>query len=132
MSCTGRAPEAKAERIIAEELERQGWQESDLAARPKSDAVELLEMTQAMADPFLGDVGWISFTGGNGTWTQVTANNLVAPAKAANALITLYATTGAVLHGYGAVLIDDVTLAPTTASPGQTNEVSSAMQAAKV
>ena len=49
--CTGRAPEAKAERVIAEELERQGWQESELAARPKSDAVELLEMTQAMVCP---------------------------------------------------------------------------------
>ena len=33
--------EAKAERIIAEELERQGGQESDLAARRKSDAVKL-------------------------------------------------------------------------------------------
>ena len=31
----------KAERIIAEELERHGWQESDLAARRKSDAVKL-------------------------------------------------------------------------------------------
>ena len=41
MICTGRAPEAKAERVIAEELERQGWQESDLAARRKSDAVKL-------------------------------------------------------------------------------------------
>lgn len=78
----------------------------------------------------IGDVGWISFTGGNGAWTQVTANNLVAPAKATNALITVYATTGAVLHGYGAVLIDDVTLAPATASPGQTNEVPSAVRAA--
>jgi hypothetical protein len=33
--------EAKAERIIAEELERQGGQESDLAARRKRDAVKL-------------------------------------------------------------------------------------------
>ena len=33
--------EAKAERIIAEELERQGWQESDLVARRKSDGVKL-------------------------------------------------------------------------------------------
>jgi hypothetical protein len=33
--------EAKAERIIAEELERQGWQEVDLLARRKSDAVKL-------------------------------------------------------------------------------------------
>ena len=32
--------EAKAERIIAEELARQGWQESDLVARRKSDTVK--------------------------------------------------------------------------------------------
>ncbi len=33
--------EAKAERIIAEELQRQGWQEADLLARRKNDAVKL-------------------------------------------------------------------------------------------
>jgi hypothetical protein len=33
--------EAKAERIIAEELQRQGWQEADLLARCKNDAVKL-------------------------------------------------------------------------------------------
>ena len=33
--------EAKAERIIAEELQRQGLQEADLLARRKSDAVKL-------------------------------------------------------------------------------------------
>jgi len=33
--------EAKAERIIAQELQRQGWQEADLLARRKSDAVKL-------------------------------------------------------------------------------------------
>ena len=33
--------EAKAERVIAEELQRQGWQEADLLARPKNDAVKL-------------------------------------------------------------------------------------------
>jgi hypothetical protein len=32
---------AKAERIIAEELQRQGWQEADLLVRPKNDAVKL-------------------------------------------------------------------------------------------
>ena len=32
--------EAKAERIIAVELQRQGWQEADLLARRKSDAVK--------------------------------------------------------------------------------------------
>jgi hypothetical protein len=33
--------EAKAERIIAQELQRQGWQEADLLVRPKNDAVKL-------------------------------------------------------------------------------------------
>ena len=33
--------EAKAERIIAEELKRQSWQEADLLVRPKNDAVKL-------------------------------------------------------------------------------------------
>ena len=33
--------EAKAERIIAEELQRQGWQDADLRARRKGDAVKL-------------------------------------------------------------------------------------------
>ena len=33
--------EAKGERIIAEELQRQGWQEADLLVRRKNDAVKL-------------------------------------------------------------------------------------------
>ena len=33
--------EAKAERIIAQELQRQGWQEADLLVRPKNDSVKL-------------------------------------------------------------------------------------------
>jgi hypothetical protein len=33
--------EAKAERIIAQELQRQGWQEADLLVRPKNDTVKL-------------------------------------------------------------------------------------------
>ena len=35
------SPEAKAERIIGEELGRRGWREADLAARRKSDAGKL-------------------------------------------------------------------------------------------
>jgi hypothetical protein len=33
--------EAKGQRIMAEELQRQGWQEGDLLVRPKNDAVKL-------------------------------------------------------------------------------------------
>jgi REP element-mobilizing transposase RayT len=34
--------EAKAQRIVAQELNRLGWQEADLAARPKSDPAKLV------------------------------------------------------------------------------------------
>jgi hypothetical protein len=34
----GETAEAKGERIIAEELQRLGWSESDLVIRPKNDA----------------------------------------------------------------------------------------------
>jgi beta-glucanase (GH16 family) len=74
----------------------------------------------------VGTYGWISFTGGNGSWTQISANNLVAPTNAVNALIAIYATTGAVAHGYGDVLIDDVSLG--SATPGQTNVLSAVAQ----
>jgi hypothetical protein len=42
----------------------------------------------------VGDTGWIGFVGGGGSWTQISANNLVAPPSATNALITLYGTDG--------------------------------------
>jgi beta-glucanase (GH16 family) len=72
------------------------------------------------------DTGWIGFTGGGGFWTQISDNDLVAPTNAVNALITIYATTGAVAQGYGDVLIDDVSLA--SATPGQTNKLSPVVQ----
>ena len=67
----------------------------------------------------LANLAWKGFNGGNGTWAQITATNLVAPANTVDALIELYGTTGAVLHGYGEVLLDDFSLALNT--PGQTN-----------
>ncbi len=74
----------------------------------------------------IGSVGWNSFTGGNGSWAQISTNNLVAPTNAVNALITIYATTGGVLKGYGNVLIDDVSLS--YATPGQTNTLAAVVQ----
>lgn len=59
-----------------------------------------------------------NFTGGNGTWANITANGLVAPAGATTALIQILGNTGAVLGGYGEVLIDDVSLASTTLTGG--------------
>ena len=72
----------------------------------------------------VGTVGWSGFTAGNGFWSQVAVNNVVAPATAVNALIEFYSATGAVLNGYGGVLIDDVALTYATAS--QTNVIAAA------
>ena len=74
----------------------------------------------------ISDTGWIGFAGGNGSWTQINGNNLVAPTNAVNAQITIYATTGAVAQGYGDVLIDDVSLS--YATPSQTNVLSAVVQ----
>ena len=71
-------------------------------------------------------VDWTGFSAGNGVWTQVTVNNLVAPANAVNAYLQIYGATGAVLNGSGSVLIDDVSLSYST--PSQTNKLSAAVQ----
>ena len=62
----------------------------------------------------VGAVGWTSFTGGTGTWTQISAGSVVAPATAVNALIQIVGLTGADVGAYGGVLIDDVSLTTTT------------------
>jgi hypothetical protein len=76
----------------------------------------------------LGSVGWNSITSGYSAWTQNVATNLTAPAGAVKAQIQVSVTTGAVLNGYGAVLIDDVALAANT--PGQTNILTATVQPA--
>lgn len=76
----------------------------------------------------ISDTGWIGFTGGNSQWTQINRTNLVAPASAVNAKITLYATTGTVANGHGDVLIDEVSLA--YAEPGETNLIPATVQSA--
>lgn len=62
----------------------------------------------------VGSVGLSGFTAGNGVWSQFTVSNLVAPATAVNASLKIYGATGAVNHGYGGVLIDDVALSYAT------------------
>ena len=59
-----------------------------------------------------GGVGFLNFTGGNGTWQEITASGLVAPDEAATALIQIIGKTGAVAEAgaFGEVLIDDLTL----------------------
>ena len=47
-----------------------------------------------------------------------------------NALLQVYNATGAVLHGYGAVLIHDVSLVSAASSQNQTNEVPSSVEVA--
>jgi endoglucanase Acf2 len=76
----------------------------------------------------LGSVGWNSISAGYGAWTQNVATNLTAPANTVKAQIQISVTTGAVLNGYGEVLIDDVALAANT--PGQTNFIAATVQPA--
>ena len=74
----------------------------------------------------VGNVGLTGFSGGNGAWSQVVVNNLVAPANAVNASVKIYGATGAVKNGSGGVLIDDVALSFATSSV--TNVVAAVMQ----
>jgi hypothetical protein len=59
-----------------------------------------------------GGVGFLDFSGGAGTWKEITASGLVAPEGAATALIQIFGTTGAVADpgAIGEVLIDDLSL----------------------
>jgi len=52
-------PEAQAERIIAEELERGRWQEADLKTRPKGDSVKVALAVRLRAETMM-TVGWIA------------------------------------------------------------------------
>ncbi|MGJ8697503.1 MAG: hypothetical protein ACSHYF_14395 [Verrucomicrobiaceae bacterium] len=63
--------------------------------------------------------GFTGFTGGNGSWTQISTNGIVAPAGAASAYIQIFGATGAVAgaEAKGEVLIDDASLI--TSSSGQ-------------
>lgn len=75
----------------------------------------------------VGAIGWTGFTGGNGSWTQITASPAVAPPTAVDALIQIFGNTGAVANGFGAVEIDDVSLTTTTAN-GPTDVLSPTVQ----
>ncbi len=67
---------------------------------------------------FLSQSGVTSFTGGSGTWAQITQNGLVAPAGANTALIQILGVTGATAGDAGEVLIDDVSLSNTSLTGG--------------
>lgn len=64
-----------------------------------------------------GGVGFNNFQGGFGVWEEIIATGLVAPENAATALIQIIGKTGGVEGGLGEVLIDDVELITTIASP---------------
>ncbi len=74
----------------------------------------------------VGSVGLTGFSASTGTWSQIVANNLIAPASAVNASLKIYGATGSVKNGYGGVLIDSVALSFPTA--GQTNLVGVSVQ----
>ncbi len=59
------------------------------------------------------EVGPTGFTGGDSTWAEISASNLVAPAGAASVLVEFFANTGAVpsVDEKGEVLLDDIRLA---------------------
>ena len=73
----------------------------------------------------VGAVGFNNFTGGNGTWSQISTGPVVAPATAVNVLIDVRVATGGILNDFGEVLIDDASLAATT--PGDTINILSPM-----
>ena len=58
------------------------------------------------------DVGFNSFSGGNGTWRKIAASNLVAPANATGVFIQIFGATGAVsgTDAKGEVFIDSINL----------------------
>ena len=58
------------------------------------------------------DVGFNAFSGGEGSWAEISAANLVAPPQAASVFIQIFGATGAVAGdaAKGEVLIDNVSL----------------------
>jgi hypothetical protein len=77
---------------------------------------------------FLSQSGVTSFTGGSGTWAQITQNGLVAPAGANTALIQILGVTGSTVGDAGEVLIDDVSLSSTSLTGGPNVLVPTAQQ----
>jgi len=92
------------------------WAKS-LGKNPAGGYVQQYKVTWLdVNSAIVGAVGFTGFTGGNGTWTQISSGPVVAPATAVNALIDIYAVTGGIQNDFGGVLVDDVSLA--TATPG--------------
>jgi hypothetical protein len=90
------------------------WAKS-LGKNPAGGYVQRYKITWLDAgSAIVGSVGFTDFTGGNGSWTQVSTGPVVAPAAAVNALIDVFAATGGIANDFGGVLLDDFTLSGTT------------------
>ncbi len=68
------AAEAKAERLVREELKRAGWTEKDLGKRSKGDAVKV-EIAMRLRRETTMAVGWIA--GRLGMGSRDAVNNLL-------------------------------------------------------
>ncbi|MCB1130877.1 MAG: carbohydrate binding domain-containing protein [Verrucomicrobiae bacterium] len=77
----------------------------------------------------MGDGGVQVFSGAIGVWEQKTQNGLVAPAGSVSAQILIQGVTGAFDGSAGEVIIDDISLATTTAGTPSTIASSSASAA---
>jgi len=101
---------------------------NDHAGYVQNYVVSFLDGTGALLG---GGTGYVPFSGGAGTWTQITANNLTAPAGAVGVYIQIYGATGANANEFGEVLIDDVSLTLAGSGGGgggQTNQVNCAIK----
>ena len=79
----------------------------------------------------VGNVGFNSITTVGTNWTLITTGPIVAPATATSALIQIFGATGAVVGGYGGLLVDDISLS-TTAPSGSPSVIASSVQSGAV
>jgi len=107
------------------------WAKS-LGKNPAGGYVQQYKLTWLDAgSAVVGAVGFNNFTGGNGTWTQVSTGPVAAPATAVNVLVDIRIATGGIINDFGGVLVDDTSLAATTPS-GTINLLSPTVQSGAV
>lgn len=107
------------------------WAKS-LAKNPAGGYVQQYKVTWLDAgSAIVGAVGFNNFTGGSGTWAQISTGPVVAPATAVNVLIDIRVATGGITNDFGGVLVDDASLAATTLG-GTINVLSPTVQSGAV
>ena len=62
--------EQKGERIVTEELKRQGWKESELGLRPKADKIKIA-LAKRLRKETTMSLKWIAVRLQMGSWTYV-------------------------------------------------------------